>query len=79
MKYLDVAKKYGVRVAVAGSALALPVLSFAQTTPAQPDTTDAVAYLAAAVATILAAFGGKYIISAVMFVARKVQSAVGGR
>lgn len=75
MKRFNEVKKYGSKLVLA-AALSAPAVSFAQAT-AQPDIEDATTYITAGVATILAAFAGKYIIAGVMFVARKVQGALG--
>ena len=74
MKRFNQVKKYGAKLAIV-AATSAPVVSFAQT--AQPDVSDATDYIAAGVATILAVFAGKYIIAGVIFLARKVQGALG--
>jgi hypothetical protein len=63
------------KLLVATMIAAASVPAMAQT--AQPDTTDATAYITAGVATILGVFAVKYLIGGVTFVARKVMSAIG--
>ncbi len=47
------------------------------TTAAQPDATDAIAYVAAGTATVVLAFVPQYGVTAGMWVARKVRSVFG--
>lgn len=70
MKYRNAVVKYAGVLAAS-----TPVMAFAQT--AQPDTSDAITYIGAGVATVLAVWGGKYLINGAMFVARKVGVAIG--
>jgi hypothetical protein len=70
MKHLQKFLPVGLSLlAIAGPALA--------TAPAQPDTADAIAYIAAGIVTVLAVFTGKYTVMGVMWLARRVGSAVG--
>lgn len=62
-------------VGTVGASALLPMSAFAQV--AQPDTTDATAYIAAGAATIGLVFVAKYGVKAAILIARWVQGVIG--